>query len=121
MISGLVSKLKSFKLLSDELSKTLDENFGHMTTALIRNESKNIEKTSGSRYSDEIREFATTLHFYSPRAYRIYGGFNVPKCFKQILLNKLLSCCVVSHRIVVIKLTISTICRDSPLYHDKLS
>ena len=66
----MVSKLKSFKLLSDELSKTLDENFGHMTTALIRNESKNIEKTSGSRYSDEIREFATTLHFYSPRAYR---------------------------------------------------
>ena len=44
MISGLVSKLRSFKLLSDELSKTLGENFGHMTTALIRNESKNIEK-----------------------------------------------------------------------------
>ena len=57
-------------MLSDELSKTLNENFGHMTTALIKNEAKNIEKTSGSRYSDEIREFATTLHFYSPRAYR---------------------------------------------------
>ena len=35
-----------------------------------RNECKNIEKSAGSQYSDEIKEFALTLHFYSPRAYK---------------------------------------------------
>ena len=41
-----------------------------MATSLFRNESKNIEKSAGSRYSEEIKEFALTLHFYSPRAYK---------------------------------------------------
>ena len=41
-----------------------------MVTALFRNECENIEKSAGSRYSEEIKEFALTLHFYSPRAYK---------------------------------------------------
>ena len=41
-----------------------------MTTTLIKNEAKNIENAAGSRYTEEVKEFATTLYFYSPRAYR---------------------------------------------------
>ena len=60
-ICGLISKLQACKLLNEELAQTLNENFGHMATALFRNECKNVEKSAGSRYSEEIKEFALTL------------------------------------------------------------
>ena len=69
-ICDLISKLNTYKFLSDELSATLNERFGHMTTTLIKNETQNINKAAGSRYTEEVKEFATTLHFYSPRAFR---------------------------------------------------
>ncbi len=69
-INGLVLTLKSAKVINEELAVTLDENFGHMATALLKNEVYNVEKSAGSRYSEEIKDFALTLHFYSPRAYR---------------------------------------------------
>ena len=69
-VRGLVSKLEAASVLSNQLSTTLIENFGHITTELIRNEAKNITKSCGSRYGDEIKEFALTLHFHSPKAYR---------------------------------------------------
>ena len=31
-------------MLSEELSKTLNDNFGHMTTAIIKNEMKILKK-----------------------------------------------------------------------------
>ena len=57
-ICGLITKLPACKLLNEELASTLNENFGHMVTALFRNECENIEKSAGSRYSEEIKEFA---------------------------------------------------------------
>ena len=66
----MISKLQACKLLNEGLAQTLNENFGHMATALLRNECKNVEKSAGSRYLEEIKEFALTLHFYSPRAYK---------------------------------------------------
>ena len=69
-ICDLISKLHAYQLLSEELSVTLNESFGHLTTTLIKNEAKNIDNATGSRYTEEVKEFATTLHFYSPRAYR---------------------------------------------------
>ena len=40
-----------------------------MATALFKNEIQNIGNATGSRCNDEAKEFATTLHCYSPRAY----------------------------------------------------
>ena len=57
-------------MVSEESQHTLITNFGHMTTEVFRNEIKNNTKSSGSRYSDQINEFAVSLHYYSPRAYR---------------------------------------------------
>ena len=62
-ICDLISKLNTYKFLSNELSATLNESFGHMTTTLIKNETQNINKAAGSRYTEEVKEFATTLHF----------------------------------------------------------
>ena len=69
-IKGLCSQLKELKMLSQTSEETLAENFGHLTTELFRNETKNALKQAGSRYSREIKKFAISLHFYSPRAYR---------------------------------------------------
>ena len=41
-----------------------------MATKLCRNEGKNCSKVTDSTYSQEIKEFSTLLHFYSPRVYR---------------------------------------------------
>lgn len=41
-----------------------------MDMKLVKNESKNRARKSGSRYSHDIKEFAISLHFYSPRAYK---------------------------------------------------
>ena len=43
-ICGLISKLKSYKMLYEELGKSLNDNFGHMTTAIIKNEMKILKK-----------------------------------------------------------------------------
>ena len=69
-IKGLILKLKQAKMLSEESGSSIISNFGHMTTEIFKNEAKNKDHSSGSRYSDEIKEFAISLNFYSPRAYR---------------------------------------------------
>ena len=68
-IKGLVEKLKQAKLLSAESCSSFVNNFGHMTTEIFKNETKNNGRTFGSTYSEEIKQFAISLKFYSPRAY----------------------------------------------------
>ena len=68
-IKGLVEKLKQAKLLSAESCSSFVNNFGHMTTEIFKNEAKNNGRTFGSTYSEEIKHFAISLKFYSPRAY----------------------------------------------------
>ena len=58
------------KMLSEESGATIINNFGHMTTEIFKNEIKNSTKSYASRYSDQIKEFAVSLHYYSPRGYR---------------------------------------------------
>ena len=69
-IKGLIEKLKMSKMLSEESGATIINNFGHMTTEIFKNEIKNSTKSYASRYSDQIKEFAVSLHYYSPRSYR---------------------------------------------------
>ena len=69
-IGALVAKLKQYRMLSEESGNSFLENFGHMTLSLFKNEVKNINRSSCSSYSNEIKEFVVSLHFYSPCAYR---------------------------------------------------
>ena len=69
-VKGLIVQLKVARRLNNELSNSLMENFGHMVTEIVKNEAKNMSSTCGSRYGNEIKEFALTLHFYSPKAYK---------------------------------------------------
>ena len=45
-------------------------NFGHMSKDIFKNEQKNRLSSTGSRYNEEIKQFAISLHFYSPKAYK---------------------------------------------------
>ena len=69
-IKGLVRQLQKSKLISEEAGNSFGNNFGHMSMELFKNQQKNAEKQAGSRYSEEIKQFAISLHFYSPRAYK---------------------------------------------------
>ena len=68
-IKGLLQKLKNMKHLDAEQTQSLLSNFGHMTRALFTNELKNSKKGKNSRYTQSIKQYAVSLHFYSPRAY----------------------------------------------------
>ena len=69
-VKGLILQVKAAKLLNNELSNSLIENFRHMATEIVKNETKNSSSTGASRYGNENREFASTLHFCSPNAYK---------------------------------------------------
>lgn len=56
--------------MSKEGLDIIMDNFGEQLLSIIQNELKcKITAPFGRRYSDKEKEFATTLHFYSPKAY----------------------------------------------------
>ena len=78
-IKRLLLQLKKLKLLYEENDRSMNDNFGHIATELFKNEARSYNKSSGSRYSQEIKEFAISLHFYSPRAYKfVRKSLNLP-------------------------------------------
>ena len=60
-ITGLLTQLNKQKLLSKELGEKLDQNFGHLK--LYKNELKNRDRKAGSRYNQEMKEFAVRCIF----------------------------------------------------------
>ena len=68
--SQFISDLKAKNLIDDDIANILDENFSGLTGAIIQNQFKNKGRDPrGRRHNDEVKKFALTLHFYSPRAY----------------------------------------------------
>ena len=66
----LLKLLKKEKLLLDDQCSLLEHNFSCVAEQLFQNEMRNAANTSyGHRYTDEIKQFAVTLHYYSPKAY----------------------------------------------------
>jgi hypothetical protein len=62
-IKGFVKKLEEIKVLSEEQSQHLMSNLDHMTKDLFTNEQKNEANSTGSRYSEQTKQFAISLHF----------------------------------------------------------
>ena len=66
----LLKLLKKEKLLLDDQCSLLEHNFSCVAEQLFQNEMRNAaNKSYGHRYTDEIKQFAVTLHYYSPKAY----------------------------------------------------
>ena len=76
----MMSELQDKKLLTEDCANVLENNFSGMTREFLISELNNHEKrTRGKRYSDELKKFALTLHFYSPRAYNFMRStFSLP-------------------------------------------
>lgn len=57
--------------MSDDVTTQLEENFGGIPLALLLHERKTKQIGKNAiRYYDSMKEFAKTLFFYSPRAYK---------------------------------------------------
>lgn len=62
--------MKKINIISTTSYDILNNNFGETSSHLFKNEIKNVSKSSNARqYSDEVKRFAVTLHYHSPKAY----------------------------------------------------
>lgn len=69
-ISSLLDAVKDQNMINQGQLELLKLNFGKNTFTLIENELRAMEKNKhGHRFSEEIKQFAVTLHFYSAQAY----------------------------------------------------
>ncbi|XP_019887712.2 THAP domain-containing protein 1 isoform X2 [Ooceraea biroi] len=69
----LLTTLREKNLLGRDPSEVISTNFDERVDEVFKNEWNNRNgKKKGCRYSDEIKKFAVTLHFYSPKAYNYY-------------------------------------------------
>lgn len=69
-ISSILHEMEELKLLSSEQHSLLKLNFDSDTLSLIENELKATQSSVyGRRYTDDVKNFAVTLQFYSAQAY----------------------------------------------------
>ncbi|GFR99804.1 THAP domain-containing protein 9 [Elysia marginata] len=69
-ISSLLDEVRHLRLLQEEEVNLLRENFSEETLTLIGNKVKAGGKSKHShQYTDELKTFAVTLHYYSAAAY----------------------------------------------------
>ena len=63
--------LKAKNLVASEQHLLFRENFGNMAREIFENQIKAAKKKNhhSHHYSDEMKQFALTLHYYSPKAY----------------------------------------------------
>ena len=69
-IAKLLQEVKDKNMINNGQLQLLKMNFGENTLTLIENELKASKSDKrGHRYSDDLKQFAVTLHFYSAQAY----------------------------------------------------
>ena len=65
----LLTSMKDKELIATEQQKILDHNFFGISKKLIESHTANAELWPNlNHYSDEVKQFAMTLHYYSPKA-----------------------------------------------------
>ena len=68
--SHQIKTMKKKLLIKEDEAKLLHHDFKGLNLQLFNNSMKNNQVHScGRRYNDQIREFAVTVQFYSPKAY----------------------------------------------------
>lgn len=69
-LKDFLKNVRNQGMLSAEYEDIMLDKFGGMSAEIFKHELKNIgRKPKGRRYSTDIKEFALTLHYYSPKAY----------------------------------------------------
>lgn len=80
-LNSLMNKLKNSKVISDETYDILNSSVGNVSYKILRNDHENKNKQQGRRYSEDVKRFALTLHYHSPKAYE----YCRLKCFPTFL------------------------------------
>jgi hypothetical protein len=69
-MNQIINQLEKKTLILKQEADLMHNNFDGMKLALFQNVMKNSKRAAkGRRYSDEVKEFAVTLQFYSAKAY----------------------------------------------------
>ena len=69
-MDDLLTSMKDKELIATEQQKILDHNFSGIAKELTESHIANTKvQPNLNLYSDEVRQFAMTLHYYSPKAY----------------------------------------------------
>lgn len=70
-LNSLLETLKEKQLVAEKQASLLEYNFSGVAKEIFANQLKNPHGgiKQGHRYSKEIKQFAMTLHYYSPNAY----------------------------------------------------
>ena len=67
----IITHLKENLIINTEQAEILHTTFDKLQLSLFQNTKENLNSAqSARRYSDEVKEFALTIYFYSPKAYR---------------------------------------------------
>ena len=69
-MKDVINVLKNRKWISESKASNLEDHFSGITGEVFRNQLRNNERgATGRRYSEEFKQFALTVYFYSPKAY----------------------------------------------------
>ena len=68
-MTDLIKQLKKKSYIAEKQAKLLEFNFNGMAKELITNQMNNLLNKRYRKYTDETKQFAMTLHYYSPKAY----------------------------------------------------
>ena len=69
-LKSLLDDLVKKQLLSEDVLANLEKSFSELPLEFIKNYYQNKDREAkGYRHSDEVKRFALTLNFYSPKAY----------------------------------------------------
>ena len=68
-MSDLIQQLKEKSYIAEKQANLLEFNFSGMAKELCTNQMNNPLKKQYRKYTDETKQFAMTLHYYSPKAY----------------------------------------------------
>lgn len=69
-LNDLLKEAKDKKMLDDNSYTILNNDFQNTFAHIVKNEKKNKDRPSnGKRYHEEVKRFAVTLFYHSPKAY----------------------------------------------------
>jgi hypothetical protein len=66
----LLTELKKKNFINSEIQNVLSTRFSGVLFTIIQNEDLNMDKKNAKRFDSDILEFASTLNFLSPKAYK---------------------------------------------------
>lgn len=72
-IAYLINELHEQKVLNNEQFELVNSSFSENTLFLIEKELKSLKKnkTDGTRYPEDVKQFEATMNFYSPQVYNL--------------------------------------------------